>query len=161
MKSLTYKETAFLMNISDDAAINIFIRYLKPDQIERMHSVDGDYKPQERKQIIKELKHSLKGEKLEIYILTRHFGIDVQLLVDSINDRFFKSKECIDYLISYFKKKWVPNKKTNFYPIDMIAPPEVVSFMNDESKRRLHEWFSGRYLWGPENHKIECKLKIK
>lgn len=159
MKALTYKETAFLMNISDDAAIYIFIRYLRNDKVIEMHSVDSLYRPKERKEIVKDLRESLKGERIDIEVLSKHFNLNVHLLIDSINDRFFKSKECLDYLEAYFKKKWVPNAKTGHYPVTMTAPPECVAFMDEDNKQRLKEWFSGRYKSGKA--KIECILKMK
>lgn len=161
MEALTYKETAFLMNISDDAAINIFIRYLKPNQVENMRRSDIVYKKKDRKELLKELRESLKGERLEVSTLTKYFNINVHLLISSINDRFFKSKECLDYLEQYFRKKWVQDKKTGFYPLTMTAPPECVAFMNEESKNKLRKWFKGRFMSGPENARIECILKIK
>lgn len=160
MNELNYKQTAFLMNISDDAAINIFIRYLRPDMIEQMGKSDITYQNDARKELLKELRQSLKGEKLSIDKLTTHFNLDVSLLINSINDRFFKSKECLDYLEAYFKKKWKPDKY-GFYPLSMTAPQEVTSFMNESSIDKLTEWFSGRYTSGPDEHKTECILKIK
>jgi hypothetical protein len=160
MNELNYKQTAFLLNISDDAAINIFIRYLRQDKITEMGQADIVYQNNKRKELLKDLRQSLKGEKISIDKLTEHFNLDVSLLINSINDRFFKSKECLDYLESYFKKKWKPDK-FGFYPLSMTAPQEVTSFMNESSIGKLIEWFEGRYMSGPDEHKIECILKIK
>lgn len=160
MNELNYKQTAFLMNISDETAINIFIRYLRPEMVARMGESDIVYKKDARKELLKELRQSLKGEKLSIDKLTEHFNLDVRLLINSINDKFFKSKECLDYIEAYFKKTWKPDKY-GFYPLSMTAPKEVTSFMNESSLGKLTEWFAGRYMSGPDEHKTECILKIK
>lgn len=162
MNSLNYKQCAFLLNISEDAALNIFIRYLRPEQTETLlpGTVKLSEEKKDRRDRKKQLRESLKGETLSIEQLNKHFNFDVSLLISSINERFFKSKECLNYIDSCFKKKFVKDEH-GFYPLSLTDPQEVTSFMNDESKEKLREWYKGRYMSGPENARIEPTLKIK
>lgn len=162
METLNYKQCAFLLNLSEDAALNIFIRYLRPEQTETLlpGTVKLSEEKKDRRDRKKQLRESLKGETLSIEQLNKHFNFDVSLLMSSINERFFKSKECLDYLERHFKEKYKPDKY-GFYPQSMSAPAEVTSFMNEENKERLREWFKGRYMSGPAEARIECILKFK
>lgn len=162
MNELNYKQTMFIMNISESASMHLFVNHFS--------SADASYILSHHRVVGKEetdaaqkrrIRKEVQGKSISVKELSAHFNVDIDVLIASINRNFWKDQQCMNYLEGYFNKKFVRNK-WNMFPLSMVAPVEVTSFMDSDNLKRLEEWFDERYVVEDKNDVITyCRLVIK
>jgi len=124
MENLNALQVSFLLNISKEAALYKILKHTK--------------KPDQMQKVLNDLEKSdFREHEIGIKKLSDAEGIDINLLLKSINEDFTKSWECTQYLLKKMHDKYKENPKTKLYPLTLRIPSEISSLMNNDARERV------------------------
>jgi hypothetical protein len=84
----------------------------------------------------KEFKEEIASWRISVDRLSEITKIDVAHLLEDINKNFFRNEVCVEYLLKKVNQKFKPNAKTGAYPISIVIPEEITTFMDEENQKR-------------------------
>ena len=121
--NLNYKECSFILNRSEEYCQGLLMKENGKVGINKTLNK-------------KEFKEEAASWRISVPRLSEITKINIAHFIEDINKNFFRNEICVEYLLKKVNQKFKPNAKTGAYPISIVIPEEITSFMNEENHKK-------------------------
>jgi hypothetical protein len=131
MKTIKASQLGFILGITKKEASHKIIVALERE------------KGNENYDLLPEAKKYSKDPEIEIDVMSRHLGVDLEFCLNDIKKSFIKNSSTGRWIIDYPMEKFKPNKTTGAFPRTISIPNTLRSLLTpDQCSFIVQKWNS-------------------